>query len=318
MRRRLSTIVIGGLIAAFLVPGPVNAAPSRQAPCAQAWSTIAAEQAGLEADDPAAWAHVSDAFISMSDASFDGPLSNALGAVSTAASDYSAALNADSQGDPSKTAFNTSLAALGTVCARLTVTGHRKSVPRFQRFSYQDGSLAGLSADAARRATAAITATVDRGAAAAKRANRHTCLGNAERCAYFVQTLSQRRCESGFVCVLSVSGLLASGANSGQDWADTFALDGRTGRAASLSQVVPSSQQPAFVSGVNAAVESALAREGLGNDPFWKPKIAFKDVRAWLPQSDGIHVWFDKYAVAPGYLGIVHVVVPWSTINPTT
>jgi len=39
--------------------------------------------------------------------------------------------------------------------------------------------------------------------------------------------------------------------------------------------------------------------------------LSLKDVQAWLPQPDGIHVWFDRYAVAPGSFGIVHVVVPW-------
>jgi hypothetical protein len=322
MRRTRSAVTTAVVILCGLavVPSTAFAASNgpRLASCSEAWTAIATEQAGLESDDPAAWARVSDAFISMSDASFDGPLSNALGNVSTAASDHAAALNADGQSDPSTTAFGASLAALGTVCATLNVTSHKQSVPRFQHFSFQDGNLTGLSPDGSQRATATMTAVVNRGATAAKRATRYTCLGSAKRCAYYVQTLSQRRCESGFVCVLSTSGLLASGANSGQDWADTFVFDGRTGQPVLLSQVVSASQQTAFVNGVNASVKAALAREGMGNDPFWKPRVAFKDVRAWLPQPDGIHVWFDKYAVAPGYLGIVHVVVPWSTVKPST
>jgi hypothetical protein len=194
----------------------------RSAACKRAWDTMAAERVGLDSDDPAAWVRVSDAFISMSDASFDGPLSNALGAVSTTASDVATALNADTEGDPSKAAVNSSLAALGTVCAKLTVTPHKESVPRFQEFTYQSGVLNGLSADAGTRASTAIATVIDRQAKAAKRANSSACMPGSKRCAYYVQTLEQRKCLSGFVCVRSESGLLASGANSGQDWVDTF------------------------------------------------------------------------------------------------
>jgi hypothetical protein len=85
-----------------------------------------------------------------------------------------------------------------------------------------------------------------------------------------------------------------------------------------LSRVVPAAHQADLLAGINAAVKAKLAAEGLANDPYWKPQVTIKDVRAWLPQPDGIHVWFDKYAVAPGYFGIVHIVVPWASVTPTT
>lgn len=319
---RLLTLAMAAVAVASMSIGASVAAAatdtSRPATCKQAWDAIAAEQAGLGSDDPAAWGRVSDAFISMSDASFDGPLSNALGAVSTSASDFATALNADTEGDPSKAGFNASLAALGSVCAKLTITSHKESVPQFQKFTYQSGALNGLSPDGGTRASTVIAAVIDRQAKAAKRANGSPCMSGSNRCAYYVQTLEQRKCLSRFVCVRSEAGLLPSGANSGQDWVDTFALDGLTGRQVALSRVVPATQQPAFLTSVNAAVKAKLASEGLANDPYWKPKVTMKDVRAWLPQPDGIHIWFDKYAVAPGYFGIVHVIVRWTSFTPNT
>jgi hypothetical protein len=58
-------------------------------------------------------------------------------------------------------------------------------------------------------------------------------------------------------------------------------------------------------------VHAKLAAGGLGDDPYWDTRVTLADVHSWLPRADGIHVCFDKYSVAPGSVGIVHVVVPW-------
>jgi len=291
-------VATAAILAAMLAVAvaPSNAAIAvvnpRLAACNEAWKMVGAEQAALDHGDASAWERLADAFISLSDASFDGPLSNALG-------------------DVASTPSNETLAALGTVCAKLAVTAHKRSVPRFTRFSFDSGVVSGLSPAANARANERLARVVDGATSAARRANAAPCLAAQRTCAYFVQSLQQRRCLPGFLCVRMASGLLASGANSGQDWVDTFAFDGLTGDAAPLSRIVPSARETRFIAGVNAAVAALLTAKRLGDDPFWTPRVTMPDVRSWLPQPDGIHIWFDKYAVAPGYFGVVHVVVPW-------
>lgn len=285
-------------------------APPRQAMCARAWGVVAAQQVALNAKDAAAWNRVADALLSLSDESFDGSLSNALGSVSTAAADVATGLQPGAPNAASTTAFTQALGALGTVCADLQVTKHRKVVAGFQRFDYETGTLTGLDPDAGARANAAITAVTSRSTAAARRANGSSCLGGQKRCGYYVQTIRQRPCLPGTVCVLQQAGLLPVGANDSQGTVDTLALDARTGRRVPLTRILPMPARASFLADVNAAVGKRLAAGGLGDDPYWGTTLTLEDVHAWLPAPDGIHVWFDKYAVAPGSFGIVHVVVP--------
>lgn len=288
---------------------PAAAATDRQQPCWQAWALVAQEGPGLAENDLSSWGRVNDGFLSLADSTFDGPLSNAFGDVSAAAEVVTLALQSDSAGGPPRTEFDAALGALGTVCAQLSVTKHGLKVPRFQKFAYQTGTLTGLSPAAGARANATIAQRVGRAVRAARRANATACMGGAATCGYFIQSLKKGPCIPGLVCVRSQTGILPVGANDGQGFVTTMPFDALTGRIVPLSRVVPSTA--AFIVGVNAAVRAALAAGGLAVDPYWAPHVKTKDVRAWLPQPDGIHVWFDKYAVAPGSFGIVHVVVPW-------
>ena len=310
MRRSFVAVLLLGLGTGIVTPGPAEAAPSRLQPCSEAWALVAGESSGLAQNDLSAWARVNDGFLSMSDATFDGPLSNAFGDVSAAAEVVTITLQSDTAEDPSHADFDASLGALGTVCAQLTVTQHKERVARFQRFSYQTGVVTGLAPAASSAATAAVASLVKPAVADGRKATGPACIGDAKRCGYFVETLKQRRCVPGLVCVNQQVGILAVGANSGMAWVNTLALDSRTGQPVPLSTIVPASATPAFLVRLNAEVKKVLAKGGIVNDPFFPTNLKLSDVQAWLPQPDGIHVWFAKYAVAPGSFGIVHVVVP--------
>jgi hypothetical protein len=310
-------VVAASALSSVGIAQAAGAAVDRQASCAEAWSLIAQESGGLESGDPAAWSRVSDGFISMSDASFDGPLSNALGYVSTAAGDYATALQPDGEGDPSRAAFNASLAGLGGVCAKLSVTPHKVStVPRFVKFRYQTGVLTGLSPSASELANTQISRMVQKAVTAARRPNHSPCLAGARKCGYFVVWLNQPSCMTGLVCISQRGGLLPVGANDGREGVTTLALDGRTGRAVPITRVVPAEATATFVANLNAAVREKLALGGLANEPYWQRVLTLGDVHAWPPEADGVHVWFDKYAVAPGSFDIVDVVIPWASVTP--
>lgn len=311
VRRRLLLVPLLGLLCATTAPLTAVAVPDRQQPCREAWALVAEERSGLAEFDLSSWARVNDAFLSMADATFDGPLSNAFGNVSAAAEVVTLALQSDSAGGPPRTEFDAALGALGTVCAQLSVTKHGLKVPRFQRFAYQTGTLTGLNPEAGARANATIALSVDRAVQAARRANGTVCPSGAGRCGYFVQSLKMSPCIPGLVCVRSTTGILPVGANDGQGFVTTMPFDALTGEAAPLTTVVPAAGRGVFLARVNTAIRAKLAAGGLADDSFWAPHVKLKDVRAWLPQPDGIHVWFDKFAVAPGSFGIVHVVVPW-------
>ncbi len=317
----LTSAIVGAALMVSVTPvatavGVGAPAAGRAVTCAEAWTLVATERAGMAADDASAWQRVSDGFLSISDASFDGPVSNAAGTVSSTSADVASALTSDSEADPPLGAYDAALGALGTACVDLAVTKNSRQVPKFQRFDYQTGTVAGLSSEANARATALLTATVDRAVAQARKATAGPCMAGAKSCAYFVAALDKRPCVAGLVCLRQVWGLLPVGANDSEGVVDALALDALTGRRVPLRRVLPATATPAFLTGLNAAVQKKLADGGLGNEPLWDTTLKLKDVHAWLPQPDGIHVWFERYAVAPGSFGIVHVVVPWPTGTP--
>jgi hypothetical protein len=306
----------------ILVAGPALAAPSpvgeREKVCSQAWATLAQEAPTLNAQSVAAWTRVSDAFLSSSDATFIGPLSNAFGGVSTAAADIAAQLTQDVASNPPSTAYDAALGAMGTVCARLHTVRHKANVAKFQRFLYRTGLLTGLSPEAGRRANATIARAVNVVLRGVKAPSGSPCFAAQRRCGYFVQHLRQAPCLPGLVCVRQEVAFLPVGANSSAAGDETFAFDALTGRKVPLTQIVPATAVPSFLAALNSAVQAKLDEGGIGDDPFWKPKVQFGDVYAWLPQPDGIHVWFDKYAVAPGSFGVVHVVAPLPSVPPVS
>lgn len=304
---------LGPLPSAMAVGVP---AAAKAATCEEAWALVASEGTAMAAEDAAAWQRVSDGFLSISDASFDGPVSNAAGTVSATSADVASTLTSDTETDLPMAAFESALGKLGTACVGLTVAKKTEKVARFQRFEYQAGTVSGLRADANARATTALAATVDRAVAHAREANAGPCLADAKSCAYFVARLDKRPCVPGLVCLRQVWGLLPAGANDSQGVVDALPIDALTGRVVPLRRVLPAAGTAAFLSGLNAAVQQKLTAGGIGDDPMWDANVRLRDVHAWLPQPDGIHVWFERYAVAPGSFGIVHVVVPWPAGTP--
>lgn len=304
--------------ATSLVPSAAFATPDRQEPCAQAWGVIAAETASLADGSLDAWNRVAEAFLSFSDATFDGPLSNAFGDVAAAADAMATSIQSDEAAGALPARFHTAIAAMGTVCAQLVTTPHKEAVPRFQRFSYQTGTVTGLSPEAGALVNPVLESTVQRSVRSARRANAGACEGNSARCGYFIETLHQRPCVAGAVCVLMKAGLLPVGANSSESTAKALPFDALTGKRLPLTRVVPPADVPAFLSQLNAAVTAVLRNGGIVDLAYWKPHVTLDDVRSWLPQPDGLHVWFDKYAVAPGSFGVVEVVVPWPSVGRPT
>jgi hypothetical protein len=157
---------------------------------------------------------------------------------------------------------------------------------------------------------------VQKAVTVARRPNHSPCFAGARKCGYFVVWLNLPSCMAGLVCISQRGGLLPVGANDGQEGVTTLTMDGRTGTSLPITRVVPAGATATFVANLNAAVQEKLAQGGLANVPYRQRVLTLKDVHAWLPEADGVHVWFDKYAVAPGSFGIVDVVIPWAAVTP--
>jgi len=193
----------------------------------------------------------------------------------------------------------------------LSVTTHSPSVPRYQQFSYQTGTIPGLPTNVRKQVETQIQDMVQRAVTAARTPSRTTCPVGSDPCGIFRQKLRTYTCSTGLLCITQEIGLLRPGMNSSQQWVDTLVLDAHTGEARSLKEFVPRAVMPAFLAATTGSVRSHLATDGIASDPFWNDPIKRSQLRAWIPTRAGLRVWFDKYSAGPGSMGVVQVLVPW-------
>jgi hypothetical protein len=193
----------------------------------------------------------------------------------------------------------------------LTVTTHTPSVPRFQQFTYQTGTVPGLTDAVQDEVRARIDAMVNRTVAGARTPRATSCPVGSDPCGLFRQSLRTYACSAASLCIAQEVGLLLPGMNGSQQWVDTLVLDNTTGRPRRLSSFVPRSAMPAFLAATTAAVRGHLATDGISVDPFWKTSILRRQLRAWIPTRAGMRIWFDKYSAGPGSMGVIQVLVPW-------
>jgi len=193
----------------------------------------------------------------------------------------------------------------------LSVTTHSPSVPRYQQFSYQTGTIPGLASNVREQVTTQIQDMVQRAVTAARTTSRTTCPVGSDPCGIFRQKLRTYTCSTGLLCITQEVGLLRPGMNSSQQWVDTLVLDAHTGEARPLKEFVPRAAMPAFLAATTGSVRSHLATDGIASDPFWNDPIKRSQLRAWIPTRAGLRVWFDKYSAGPGSMGVVQVLVPW-------
>lgn len=195
------------------------------------------------------------------------------------------------------------------------VTHDLDSVSSFDEFRYQTGTVVALGTHASARADRALAAAVRRTLDTAQSFGDFPCSGEASDCGYLEQRLRERPCVPDYVCVAQSVGFLPPGANDGEAWVDTIAFDAKTGQPAKLSQFINAEHRSAFVDAVNARIQRVLAAGGLGSDPYWAKPVTLSDIRSWLPEPDGMHIWFAKFGVAPGSFGVVRTVIPWDAIT---
>ena len=230
------------------------------------------------------------------------------------AASATSAIAATSTPTPTPT-VSASAPAASTV--KLTTMTHSKPKPKhYDQFTYQTGTLTGGDPAAMLKMNLVMNKDVKDAVSTAHKESKGTCIAKAEPCAYFMLQLAAPTCISGYVCITETGAMLPPGANSGDQWVNSLVFDQKTGDNVGLETFVSEKQQAAFLKAANAGVTAELVKGGIAaNDKFWKPNLRWKDIEAWNATPAGIHLYFTKYAVAPGSFGVVDFTVPWSAIN---
>lgn len=193
---------------------------------------------------------------------------------------------------------------------------HNLKVPRYLKFSYQTGQVTGIDQAAAKKINAVLKKDVMDFVNPARKAKSDPCTAGAKRCGYFVLQLKNPTCIDGNVCITEPGQSLPPGANTGSSWVNTAVFDATTGEPKTFEQFVPSKQQDAFFKATDAAIAAVLQKGGIDpNDKLWKPNTSLKRIYAWTPAPDGMHLYFNKYDVAPGSFDVVNVTIPWSAFQ---
>ena len=212
-----------------------------------------------------------------------------------------------------------SVSASATAASTITLTTKTHSKPRpkkFTKFSYQTGKLKGANHVPQRKMNKVLAKDVRDTVNTARKENKGSCNAGAKRCAYFSLTLAAPTCQTGYVCITETSALQAPGANDVNEGVNTLVFDSKTGDNVGLNTFVSEKQTDAFLKAADAGIAAALTKGGISpTDKTWKPNQRLQDIQGWNATPEGIHLYYAKYAVAPGSFGIVDFTVPWSAIN---
>jgi len=193
----------------------------------------------------------------------------------------------------------------------------RSDVPKYEKFTYDTATAVGVSDAAAARIDATISTAVSASVRRAVKASAR-CLANAAKCGVYEGQLVPVPCIGGYLCILNHVDGYNPGAATGYKEVDAFVFDPATGARVSVADEVTPAAMPAFVTSVKAQVEAYEKKHGFYN-AFFVDFIRAKEIQHWAPMANGIRLWFDKYVAAPGYVGVVSLVVPYpstATIRP--
>lgn len=176
---------------------------------------------------------------------------------------------------------------------------------QYSEFSFQEASTVGLSSSRAIVADALLTEMTSPWVMEAKAENEtQECLSGESKCGYFSLTLEWLKCESNLLCVLQRVEKTGIGMATGFSSVDAIRINPVSGKDETLEMHLGENESNEFLLVLNETATEIQRTYGF-YDPDNPPNYMSSSVPAWLPLADGIHVWFPKYDVAPGALGIV-------------
>jgi len=182
-----------------------------------------------------------------------------------------------------------------------------KDLSQYSEFRYQSASTVGLSPDASVTADAILAGLVEPYVAEATDDNEKIdCLDIGIQCGYFALALEWLPCDDSILCVKQSLDQTPIGGATGSSQVNTVRLSVETGSAVGLSEYLGVDGVESFLKALNASSE-LIQRENDLYDPDDPPDYQVDTVPAWLPLSDGIHIWYPKYSVASGALEIIEI-----------
>jgi len=181
---------------------------------------------------------------------------------------------------------------------------------QYSEFTYQEASTVGLSPEATKVANGVLAAMTEPWVAEAVAENKtEECMEEEDKCGFFSLTLEWLPCEDGLLCVKQTVDKASIGmATGGSGSVSIVRLDPGSGADVSLDVLLGADGATDFLRALNETATLILKV----NDMFYEerpPRYDLASLPAWLPESDGIRVWFPKYDVGPGALGIVEIVM---------
>lgn len=183
------------------------------------------------------------------------------------------------------------------------------NLDQYFEFSYQEASTVGLNPEAAAIADGVLTSMTQPWVTEAVAENEtQECMEGETQCGYFSLALEWMPCEADLLCVKQTLGKTGIGMATGGDFVSVVRIKPETGKDTSLDDFLGNVRASDFLSALNET--ATLIQKA--NDSYFEespPRYDLKTLPSWLPASDGIHVWFPKYEVGPGALGIVEIVM---------
>lgn len=180
---------------------------------------------------------------------------------------------------------------------------------QYSEFTHQEASPVGLPPAAMATAQDVLSAMTVPWVEEARAANdTQECLEGEQKCGFFSLTLEWLPCEYGLLCVKQTVGKAGIGMATGEGGVSVVRIDPQTGEDTSLIDVLGAARTADFLAALNEA--ATLIQKS--NDAYFEespPTYDVSSVPAWLPTPDGVRVWFPRYALGPGSLGIVEILM---------
>jgi len=176
---------------------------------------------------------------------------------------------------------------------------------QYGEFTFQSASAVGLAPNALEQANQELARMSEPWIAEAVAENEtQECLEGEERCGFFSLSLNWLPCDENLLCVQQVIDKVGVGMAISAPEVSAVRLDPSTGSNVTLDAFLGPESLADFLAALN---ETTSLVQRL-NDSFFEdspPNYDEESMPAWIPENGGIKVWYPKYEVGPGFLGIV-------------
>jgi hypothetical protein len=191
-------------------------------------------------------------------------------------------------------------------------------LPAVTLVAYDTVHTIGLSPDAATAADAAIASIAEVDVQEWRDIDPAACVTGPAPCGSWEQNASEVPCVEPYLCLLVEGNGLFPGSATSSSSAAAVAIDPSTGLPASLVHALgtaTTTQLAGFLTEEVARYQAKTFKLAC-DDPLSvaQDPLTPESITTWLPTAEGLKVWFEKYAVAPGVAGVVPMLVTWDEL----